>query len=89
LLEVFFPTLLHKVFYNFPQSLSELLCGRNEGSIMIIKTRKCLIAVGAAAAIALYAAGAYRVEQLRETPRVAVCSFGHCVPTTATFSGLR
>ncbi|HEX8596016.1 MAG TPA: hypothetical protein VF682_22460 [Pseudomonas sp.] len=56
---------------------------------MNIKTRKCLAVLGAAAVVGLYAAGAYRIELIREAPRVASCSFGHCVPTDATFSALR
>lgn len=56
---------------------------------MNIKTRKCLAVLGASAVLALYAAGAYRIELIRNTPQVASCSFGHCVPTGATFSALR
>jgi hypothetical protein len=40
--------------------------------------------------LAVYGAGAYRIEQLRQQPRGAlVCTFGHCAPADATFSSLR
>lgn len=52
-------------------------------------TRKCLMVVGIGAVIALYGAGVYRIELVRQTPQVAVCSFGHCVPNNGTFSALR
>jgi hypothetical protein len=52
--------------------------------------RQCVYVVAVAAVLSLYAAGAYRIEQMRQTPRMAVaCTMGHCVPTDATFSALR
>jgi len=56
---------------------------------MNIKTRKCLTVLVATGAIALYATAAYRVEMSRSVPQVASCTFGHCVPTSMTFSALR
>ncbi len=52
-------------------------------------TRKCMVAAGALAVLAIYSAGAYRNELTRQAPQVASCTFGHCVPTDATFSALR
>lgn len=52
--------------------------------------RQCVYVVAVMAVLSLYAAGAYRIEQLRQQPRMAVvCSFGHCMPTEAGFSALR
>lgn len=52
--------------------------------------RQCVYVVAVAAVLSIYAAGAYRIEQLRQQPPVAVvCSVGHCVPTDAGFSALR
>ncbi len=52
-------------------------------------TRKCLMIAGVSAVVALYGAGVYRIEMVRQAPQVAVCSFGHCVPNNGTFSALR
>ncbi|KPW55522.1 hypothetical protein RA263_09510 [Pseudomonas syringae pv. tagetis] len=52
-------------------------------------TRKCMVVIGALAVMAVYTAGAYRNELARQAPQVASCTFGHCVPTDATFSALR
>nr|GFA52455.1 hypothetical protein [Tanacetum cinerariifolium] len=47
--------------------------------------RQCVYVVAVTAVLSLYAAGAYRIEQMRQTPRMAVvCTLGHCVPTDAT-----
>jgi hypothetical protein len=52
--------------------------------------RQCVYVVAVATVLSIYAAGAYRIEQLRQSPRMAVvCTFGHCAPTDATFSALR
>jgi hypothetical protein len=51
--------------------------------------RQCVYVLAVAFVLSLYGAGAYRIEQLRQTPRVAVCNFGHCIPTEAGFSALR
>ena len=52
--------------------------------------RQMVYVVAVGVVLSIYAAGAYRIEQMRHTPRVAVvCTFGHCVPTDATFSALR
>ena len=52
--------------------------------------RQMVYSVAVGVVLSIYAAGAYRIEQMRQTPRVAVvCTFGHCVPTDATFSALR
>jgi fatty acid desaturase len=51
--------------------------------------RQCVYVLAVAFVLSLYGAGAYRIEQLRQTPRVAVCTFGHCMPTAASFSALR
>ncbi|MDO7927538.1 hypothetical protein Q6A51_12150 [Pseudomonas sp. KFB-139] len=56
---------------------------------MKVKTRKCMAVLGVLAVVGIYAAGAYRIEMIRQAPKVAICSFGHCVPTTATLSALR
>lgn len=56
---------------------------------MNIKITKCATVLGIAAVIAVYAAGVYRNELVRQAPQVATCSFGHCVPNNATFSALR
>jgi hypothetical protein len=56
---------------------------------MNIKIKKCVTVLGISAVIAVYAAGVYRNEMVRQTPQVASCSFGHCVPSNATFSALR
>jgi hypothetical protein len=60
--------------------------------VMSMKTtikRQCVYVLAVAFVLSLYGAGAYRIEQLRQTPRVAVCNFGHCIPTEAGFSALR
>ncbi len=52
--------------------------------------RQCVYVVAVAAVLSIYAAGAYRIEQMRQHPAVAVvCTFGHCTPTDAGFSALR
>lgn len=52
--------------------------------------RQCVYAITALTVLALYGAGAYRIEQLRQQPRESVvCAFGHCMPTGASFSALR
>jgi hypothetical protein len=52
--------------------------------------RQCVYVTAVVTVLSLYAAGAYRIEQLRQSPRMAVvCTFGHCVPTAASFSALR
>jgi len=52
--------------------------------------RQCVYVVAVLAVLGIYAAGAYRIEQLRQQPRMAVvCTIGHCVPSDATFSALR
>ncbi|KPW22440.1 MULTISPECIES: hypothetical protein [Pseudomonas syringae group] len=56
---------------------------------MKVITRRCMAAVGIITVLAVYAAGAYRNELSRQNPAVASCTFGHCVPTDATFSALR
>lgn len=58
---------------------------------MSIKTRKYLMIVTlCAAATALYATAAYRVEQTRLQPSFASsCNHDHCVAHLASFSSLR
>lgn len=56
---------------------------------MNIKIKKCVTVLSISAVIAIYAAGVYRNELARQTPQVATCSLGHCVPSNATFSALR
>ncbi len=56
---------------------------------MSVKIKKCMAVLGVLAVVGMYAVGAYRIEMARQTPKVAVCTFGHCVPTAATFSALR
>ncbi|MFJ3482210.1 hypothetical protein ACIPL1_02390 [Pseudomonas sp. NPDC090202] len=52
--------------------------------------RQMVYVVAVAVVLSIYAAGAYRIEQMRNMPRGAVvCTFGHCVPTDASFSALR
>jgi hypothetical protein len=52
--------------------------------------RQCVYVAAVAVVLSIYAAGAYRIEQLRNEPRMAVvCTFGHCVPADASFSALR
>lgn len=52
--------------------------------------RQMVYVVAVATVLSIYAAGAYRIEQMRQTPRgVVVCTFGHCMPTEASFSALR
>jgi hypothetical protein len=48
-----------------------------------------MAAVGIIAVVALYAAGAWRVEMIRQAPQTAFCTIGHCVPVNSTFSALR
>jgi hypothetical protein len=56
---------------------------------MNIKIKKCAAVMAITAVVAVYAAGVYRNELARQAPQVATCSFGHCVPSNATFSALR
>ena len=56
---------------------------------MNIKIKKCMTVLAVSSVVAIYAAGAYRNELVRQAPQVATCSFGHCVPSNATFSALR
>ncbi|MFS2161077.1 hypothetical protein ACCD10_27590 [Pseudomonas sp. Pseusp122] len=56
---------------------------------MRITTRKCLAVIAATAVLAIYGAGAYRIEMARQGPHLASCNFGHCYPTSATFAALR
>lgn len=52
--------------------------------------RQCVYVVAVLTVLSIYAAGAWRIEQLRQQPRMAVvCTFGHCTPTDASFSALR
>jgi hypothetical protein len=61
-----------------------------EVSIMGVKSRKCAVICAMAAVVGLYAAAAYRVEQIRNQPySAASCSLAHCVPHTATLSALK
>ncbi|BBP75341.1 hypothetical protein HX881_15780 [Pseudomonas gingeri] len=56
----------------------------------ILKTRKCAAVLAVCAVVALYATAAWRVEQLRQTPRnLSTCNLEHCVPHTASLSALR
>ncbi|MDD0974432.1 hypothetical protein [Pseudomonas fontis] len=57
---------------------------------MTLRSRKCATVFAIAAVVGLYAAAAYRVEQVRNQPySAASCSLAHCVPHTATLSALR
>lgn len=56
---------------------------------MKVRTKKCMAALGIVAVVALYAAGAWRVEMIRQAPHTASCMIGHCVPANSTFSALR
>ncbi|AHF69265.1 MULTISPECIES: hypothetical protein [Pseudomonas] len=56
---------------------------------MNVKIKKCMAVLGVLAVVGMYAVGAYRIEMARQAPKVAACSFGHCVPTSATLSALR
>lgn len=52
--------------------------------------RQCVYVVAVVTVLSVYGVGAYRIEQLRQSPRTAVvCTFGHCLPTDASFSALR
>jgi hypothetical protein len=56
---------------------------------MIITTRRCMAALAVAVVVGIYAAGAYRIEMVRQTPRSAlICTATHCAPQDATFAGL-
>lgn len=55
---------------------------------MNIKTRRCLSVLGVAVIVATYAAGAYRIETMRQAPRIVACGFGQCFPTGAALSAL-
>ncbi|MEB0039044.1 MULTISPECIES: hypothetical protein [unclassified Pseudomonas] len=41
-----------------------------------------------AVVLAIYAAGAYRIEEARQAPRFSICTASHCAPQDATFAGL-
>ncbi len=56
---------------------------------MRVTTRKCLAVMGLVGVFALYAAGAYRIEQIRQAPAAVACAFGHCSPTNASLAALR
>ncbi|TDV70054.1 hypothetical protein [Pseudomonas sp. LP_7_YM] len=52
--------------------------------------RQCVYVVAVVTVLSVYGVGVYRIEQLRQSPRNAVvCTFGHCLPTDASFSALR
>lgn len=52
--------------------------------------RQCVYVAAVVTVLSIYAAGAYRIEQMRQAPRLAVvCTLGHCVPTDASFGVLR
>jgi len=52
--------------------------------------RQCVYVIAVAVVLSLYGAGAYRIEQMRKAPQTAVvCTFGHCMPTDASFTALR
>ncbi|NWB85110.1 MULTISPECIES: hypothetical protein [unclassified Pseudomonas] len=56
----------------------------------ILKTRKCAAVLAVTAVVALYATAAWRVEQIRQTPRgLSTCHLDFCVPHTASLSALR
>ena len=56
---------------------------------MKVRTKRCMAVLGVVAIIGLYAAGAWRIEMIRQAPFTAFCSIGHCVPADSTFSALR
>lgn len=56
---------------------------------MRVTTRKCLAALGLISVVAIYAAGAYRIELARMSPHSVVCMFGHCAPANASLVVLR
>ncbi|WP_299830357.1 hypothetical protein [Pseudomonas sp.] len=48
-----------------------------------------MAALAVAVVVGIYAAGAYRIEMVRQTPRSAlICTATHCAPQDATFAGL-
>jgi hypothetical protein len=56
---------------------------------MIITTRRTMAALSVAVVVAIYAAGAYRIEMMRQAPHYAVlCDGAHCAPQEATFAAL-
>ncbi|WP_397451552.1 hypothetical protein [Pseudomonas sp. NA-150] len=56
---------------------------------MIITTRRTMAALSVAVVVAIYAAGAYRIEMARQAPRFTVlCDGAHCAPQDATFAAL-
>ncbi|WP_167337427.1 hypothetical protein [Pseudomonas batumici] len=56
----------------------------------ILKTRNCAFVLAITAVAALYTVAAWRVEQIRQTPRVvSTCQMEHCVPHTASLNALR
>lgn len=57
---------------------------------MTLKSRRCAVICAIAAVLGLYGTAAYRVELLRNQPNSAAsCSLAHCVPHTATLSGVK
>ncbi|MFK0088304.1 hypothetical protein ACIQUS_13540 [Pseudomonas sp. NPDC090755] len=57
---------------------------------MTLKSRRCAVVCAIAAVLGLYGTAAYRVEQIRHQPNSAAsCSLAHCVPHTATLSGVK
>lgn len=56
---------------------------------MRVTIKKCLATLGIVGVVALYAAGAYRIELARMAPPASLCAFAHCSPTDATFTALR
>ncbi len=56
---------------------------------MIITKRRSMAVLSVAVVLALYAAGAYKIEEARNAPRYsAMCTVNHCAPQNATFAGL-
>jgi hypothetical protein len=56
---------------------------------MIITTRRTMAVLSVAVVLAIYAAGAYRIEMARNAPYYAVlCDGSHCAPQEATFAAL-
>jgi hypothetical protein len=56
---------------------------------MIITIRRTMAVLSVAVVVAIYAAGAYRIEMARQAPHYAVlCDGSHCAPQDATFAGL-
>jgi hypothetical protein len=56
---------------------------------MIITTRRTMAALSVIVVVAIYAAGAYRIEMARQAPHYSVlCDGNHCAPQEATFAAL-